>query len=736
LDHPETAGYAQRKYIMITPQDSASLSGQASRNQLCACGSGKRFKHCCGAMSAPAAPRPAAAPGDKLRMALQSQLAGKLSEAERLYREVLGLDAHNIDAMHMLGVVCMERLRYPEALRLLFDAAERTGWAVPPIRHNLGLAIARVLTAEANARQEFLLAKHLEWQRQMAAANDPGAAPLVSVVIPSYNHAGYIGRAMSSVFEQTYRNLELVVIDDGSADGSPEIIAKLLEQCPFPNRFIARNNLGAEHTLNEGAGIARGSYLAFLNSDDYFSPDRMERMVAGIAAAGAGWGFSGVAFVDDRGMGVDKTHPVAQSHLRQISNVFGKISNSFAFLEFNPCISTGNLFVEKTLFDRLGGFRPLKYNHDWDFCLRASTLSEPLMVEAQLYHYRLHGNNTIGQSSEKNREDANRFFAEYYQSLETTVTAENELCPAHADNRILMYKLGLGVGHGELVPVDRLRSLCAPWLAGEPQADPAPVSAAGNDKVALVVLGMHRSGTSALSRALNLCGASLPVNKRPAKLNNNEKGFWEPEEVIQLNERLFKTIGASWLNARFNLAGRPELRADFIDDAAALLRAEYRGQPLILIKDPRICLLVPWWDEALRNAGYEPRYVIPVRNPLEVAGSLHARDGLPVDEGLALWLYYFDKAEADTRDACRVFVTYAELISDWKRCLAGISAAVDVQLDLAGKEQDVESFLEDRLRRQRSTDQLLFDLPPTPVNQAVKEKYRWALQQAAASNNP
>ncbi|MGC2458074.1 MAG: glycosyltransferase [Gallionellaceae bacterium] len=715
----------------------ANSSVPISRNQPCPCGSGKRYKHCCGAAAEAVLPLfRSSGLGDKLRMALQNQLAGKLSIAEKLYREALEMDADNIDALHMLGVVCMERFRYAEALDLLFRTAELSDWAIPQVRHNLGLVISRLLAHDVNARQELLLTKHIEWKKFLESQNVSVALPLISVIIPSYNHAGYISEALHSVFGQTYRNLELVVIDDGSADASPEIIAKLLEGCPFPHRFIARANRGAEQTLNEGAELANGSFLAFLNSDDCFAPDRIEQMVAHIVARRAQWGFSGVTFIDHQGAGIDSTSPLAQSHLRSVSNVLGKITNSFAFLEFNPCISTGNLFVEKSLFLQTGGFRLLKYNHDWDFCLRASTLSEPVFVEAPLYRYRFHGKNTISESNKKTKADADKCFVEYYQQLESTATAENELSPVHADNRTLLYKLALGIGHGELLPIDRLRSMSRDWLSTlhsqEHRLMTHPEFRNEARKQALIVLGMHRSGTSALSRVLNLCGAYLPDNRRPAKLNNNDKGFWESEEIIQLNERLLKAMGASWRDAKFDLGDRMYLQADFIQDVAALLKSEYGEQPLILIKDPRICVLVRWWDEALHQAGYESRYVILLRNPLEVAASLNARENLPMEAGLTLWLRYFNGADAATRNAHRIFITFTDLIADWKHCLDRISETLEVKLDTKGNAREIDSFLEDRLRRQRFTDESLFNLPLTPIHQTIKEKYRWALQQASS----
>lgn len=714
----------------------AGSSAPISRNQLCPCGSGKRYKYCCGSAGETGLPRPPSSGlGDKLRMALQNQLAGKLSLAEQLYREALELDVNNTDALHMLGVVCMERFRYAEALDLLFRAAEQTHWTQPQIRHNLGLVIARLMTAEANARQDLLLAKHLERRKSLASKNTLHVLPLVSVIVPSYNSAEHISDALASVYEQTYRNLELIVIDDGSTDGSPAIIGKSIEGCPFPHRFIASANQGHERTLDKGAELSRGSFLAFLNPEDCFAPNHIEQMVANIAAKGAQWGYSGVSFIDHHGELIDSTHPAVQKLLLSSSNVFGRISNSFAFLEFNPSISTGNLFIEKKLFQRTGGFHSPGYNHARDFCLRASALSEPVFVEDPLYYSRLHDKIASGESNEINGENADRFLADYYRSLEDMTIAENELSPSHADNRILLYKLGLGIGHGKLLPIDRLRSMSMHWLSRTNNQENRLTTSPGfrmEAKQALIVLGMHRSGTSAFSRVLNLCGAFLPDNKHPAKLGDNEKGFWEPQEIPQLNERLFKAMGKSWLDAEFNLADRMYLHADFIDDAAMLLKSEYGNQPLILIKDPRICVLAPWWDEALHKTGYEPFYIIPVRNPLEVAASLNARDKLPIDAGMALWLRYFNEAEAATRDSHRVFVTYTDLMADWKRCLARISATVDVKLDVEKNAREVDSFLEDRLRRQRSTDDSLFNLPPTPMNQAIKEKYRWALQQAVS----
>ena len=108
-----------------------------SRNALCPCGSGKRYKHChgAGAASAAAAPAQAMVPPLPPRMAaLEAHRAGQLGRAEALYRRALEENPADVDCQHMLGVVQMERMRYREALDLLWGAAEATNWAVPDIR--------------------------------------------------------------------------------------------------------------------------------------------------------------------------------------------------------------------------------------------------------------------------------------------------------------------------------------------------------------------------------------------------------------------------------------------------------------------------------------------------------------------------------------------------------------------------------------------------------------------------
>ena len=101
--------------------------------------------------------------------------------------------------------------------------------------------------------------------------------PLVTVVISSYNHEKYVSQSIESVVAQSYENIEIIVIDDGSKDQSVQIIASLAKKHDFT--LIARENLGLARTLNEGIGLARGTYISFVASDDYYFPHRIGNAV-------------------------------------------------------------------------------------------------------------------------------------------------------------------------------------------------------------------------------------------------------------------------------------------------------------------------------------------------------------------------------------------------------------------------------------------------------------------------
>lgn len=353
---------------------------------------------------------------------LSAQQRQDLALAKTLYLQALALDPDHADALHMLGVVYYELDDAVAAVPIIMRALDLTGWTMPAMRTNLGLALAR-LSRKEGPQQQGLTDKGRDYRALLAALQSPStpkespeSSPTVSVVVPSYNHAPYLRQALESVYAQTYRQIELIVIDDGSTDESVAIARESLRGCPFPHQLVSRANRGAHATLNEAIGLSTGAYINPLNSDDAFTPTRIEAMLAATRLHGAALAFSSVHWIDAQSDAID---PFADARVyallcKQSDIAFHETVGS-AFLLHNLATTTGNLFFSRELFNVLNGFRDFRYNHDWDFCLRALWLTEPVHVDQPLYRYRFHGRNTISESADKSRADAISVVSEYLQ---------------------------------------------------------------------------------------------------------------------------------------------------------------------------------------------------------------------------------------------------------------------------------------------------------------------------------
>lgn len=221
-------------------------------------------------------------------------------------------------------------------------------------------------------------------------------------------------------------------------------------------------------------------------------------------------------------------------------------------------------------------------------------------------------------------------------------------------------------------------------------------------RTAILVLGMHRSGTSAFTRTTNFLGADLPSNLMPPSLGNNEKGFWESLDVYNLNDDILESAGSSWddwrpFNPDWYLS---DIVAKFRHAAGEILLKNFNSSPLFVLKDPRFCRLLPFWVNVIRHANAEPKCIIPIRNPMEVAESLRCRNGFSLEKSLVLWLRHILDAEYDSRFLRRTFAFYEGLLADWRGEVSRISAGLGVvwsrPLEIA--EVEIDAFLDRRLR--------------------------------------
>ena len=241
-------------------------------------------------------------------------------------------------------------------------------------------------------------------------------------------------------------------------------------------------------------------------------------------------------------------------------------------------------------------------------------------------------------------------------------------------------------------------------------------------KEVIFILGMARSGTSALTKVLALCGGALPGSLKEAN-EANPKGFWEPLEAAKLNDGFLSRHDSTFSDPTLRLQGEwtfaPAETERFIEDIRTFLGRCPQGAPL-LIKDARIIALFDFWLRAALAEDYRVKVIVPIRHPMEVAASLatraQERAQIPASLELrqAMWLKYNLLAELHSRQFPRVFIEYSSLLEDWRREVARVSRALD--LDLAPDAAAVDEFLTPALHRQRYSGSIpdVFGYPWVP----------------------
>lgn len=184
---------------------------------------------------------------------------------------------------------------------------------------------------------------------------------------------------------------------------------------------------------------------------------------------------------------------------------------------------------------------------------------------------------------------------------------------------------------------------------------------------AVVILPMHRSGSSALSRVLSLLGCDLPKTLMGGN-ETNPTGHWESTVVRALNDDILASGGSQWqdwqaFNPNWYKTPKPR---EFQVRAQEVLQDEFGSSSLFVFKDPRVCRIFPFWRETFAAAGIEPKIILTARHPQEVAASLERRkeNGIPALVGLLLWLRYMLEAEAASRGMTRAVVSYDRLLQD------------------------------------------------------------------------
>ena len=214
--------------------------------------------------------------------------------------------------------------------------------------------------------------------------------PKVSIITPTYNCADYIKDAIRSVFDQTYQNYELIVIDDGSTDNTGEVIKPYL--CNDKLRYIRQENLGQAAARNRGLKKATGEYIAFLDADDIWEKSKLEKQLSVVKKSQADVCYTAAKIVDD-----ETGEIVPYIRLSWLNRL--RKGDILPYLIFSNFIPFSSIIVKHKCFEKLGTMdESINMGDDWDLLLRLSVFFKFDFVNEQLLVYRLHRPGSISSN--------------------------------------------------------------------------------------------------------------------------------------------------------------------------------------------------------------------------------------------------------------------------------------------------------------------------------------------------
>jgi len=222
----------------------------------------------------------------------------------------------------------------------------------------------------------------------------------------------------------------------------------------------------------------------------------------------------------------------------------------------------------------------------------------------------------------------------------------------------------------------------------------------------LLILGMHRSGTSAVAGVLARLGVRFGNDLMPAA-PSNPKGFYEHNRIVLINHHLLTTLGRAWNDPRPLPVGwhQDSRLAVYREALQELIISEFSQIPLWGIKDPRICRLLPLWIPLLQDMGIAIRIVHVTRHPDEVALSLLARDGLDTGISHLLYIRHYLESVQESRNFSRVTVDFSTLLTQWKREIEKLVAGFGLNhISITRNATNVNRFLDSKLRHHQASD--------------------------------
>ena len=262
-------------------------------------------------------------------------------------------------------------------------------------------------------------------------------------------------------------------------------------------------------------------------------------------------------------------------------------------------------------------------------------------------------------------------------------------------------------------------------VAGNPSSDTNAGRISDKPRQAVLVLGMHRSGTSAVAGTISALGAALPRKTLMGADPCNERGFFESYAIAVAHDQMLAAAGSHWHDwrevdmQRIGSAGLDRHR----NNIKQVLIDEFGEEPFFVLKDPRICRFVPFIVSILAEINAQPVAVLPLRNPLEVVSSLQRRNQFAPSKSALLWLRHALDSEFYSRRMPRCFISYERFLTDWRHYMDLISERTGIAWPNRAAETEgwIDTFLSTDLRHeQRSLNEFgdYSQIPPL-----VRETY-------------
>jgi len=236
----------------------------------------------------------------------------------------------------------------------------------------------------------------------MSASNSPTArpAPRVSVIVPCFNAADYVGQALDSALGQTHGNVEIIVVDDGSTDSTPEVLAGYADRV----RILRQQNSGSAAARNRGIDAATGELIAFLDADDFWFPDKLQMQVSHLMSCGD----CGVVYCGWLALSADSDGRFPQP-VRSAPNVGEDLIDPdrsgwlYHLLLQDSVVHTSTAVFRRDVIESVGRFdESLRRGQDLDYWLRASRVTQIHKLSAVLSVYRLHAESITRQPNPVN----------------------------------------------------------------------------------------------------------------------------------------------------------------------------------------------------------------------------------------------------------------------------------------------------------------------------------------------